>query len=277
MPDRTPVSRSMASLALTVGAFIAIPIRVFKATEERSVAFRNMCACHNTPVAMPKRCRVTDAVLSDDSIVKGFEVAKDNYVPITQGEIDAIPLASSKAVNIASFVPAAAVTDPMLAKDTYYIAPDAVGKKAYAVIAQGLHATHRAGIAKVAFRGGREQLCAVISDGTMLRLVRLWWPDEVRDASQLDVTATISEAELTMAKTLIDAMSAEFDPDSLQDEYRQAVVALVEAKLAGHDAPKADLPAPVAPVIDLMGALRASVEAAQAGSKPRRKREAKSA
>lgn len=244
---------------------VSIPIRLYNATESSSkVSFRQLCPEHKAPINYKRWCSEGDHEVSYGEILKGYEVGKDRYVIIDEKDLDNLPLATAHTVDIQEFVPADEIEPGLYFKNAYYVEPEELGKKPYHLLRKALEATGRMAIAKIALRD-REHLCALHANGEGILMNTLNWPDEIRTTEGLkglEGDVKINPRELEMAKALIESLAESFDPSRYHDEYREAVMKVVQAKIDGEviEAPAAPQPAKV---MDLMEALRASVEAAK--------------
>jgi DNA end-binding protein Ku len=221
-------------------------------------------------------CEKDGEEVTYEHIVKGYEVEKDRYVVLTDDDFDAVPVASSRAIDIVQFVDVDEI-DPMMYKKSYYLVPEETGAKAYGLLREAMKEDDRVGIAKVSFRD-REHIAALRFKDDAFVLETMFWPDEIRtaDFGGVDVTSDVRDQELTMARQLIDSLTSEWAPEQYHDAYRDALVQIVEAKLNGEEIEVVE-PEPAAKVVDLMEALKASVDAAKkdAGSaKPAAKKKA---
>ena len=236
---------------------------MYLANESKGVAFRLLCPRDGAPLRNKRWCPVEDREVGWNDAVRGYEVAKDEYVRVEDEELDNLPLKTTRTIEILEFCDDSEIDAGVYVKGAYYLEPEAVGVKPYQLLRAALEKTGKVAVGKVAMRE-REQLCRLALHERAILLNTLHWPDEIRDAGQLSVPEAepkVHARELDMAVMLIDNLSARFDPSRHRDEYRDAVIDLVEAKLA--DRPVERAPAPeVAQVTDLMAALRASVEAA---------------
>jgi DNA end-binding protein Ku len=241
---------------------VSIPVAVYPATEEKSLKFNQLHDEDMGRIRYQRVCELDGEVVAFEHIVKGYEYEKGQYVVLTDEDYDAVPVESSRLIDIHQFVDADEI-DPIYYKKTYYLVPEESGVKAYALLRQAMEEDGRVGIAKVSFRD-REHLAALRFKEGAFVLETMFWPDEIRDASfeELDKAAHAKPRlqEIQMAKTLIDNLTDEFDPTQFKDEYRQALLEIVEAKVEGRE-----VEAPPEPeetkVVDLMEALKASVEA----------------
>jgi DNA end-binding protein Ku len=195
-----------------------------------------------------------------DDIVKGYEYEKDQYVILTDEDFDAVPVESTRTIDIAQFVDRSEI-DPIYYKKTYYLGPEEAGMKAYQLLAEALREGGKVGVAKVSFRD-KEHLAAIRLMDNILVLDTMFWPDEIREAKfpELDQEVRVSDKEVDMAESLIENLSEPWNPEAYQDEYRVALLDIVEKKVAGEEIEEI---APVEParVVDLMDALKQSVEA----------------
>jgi DNA end-binding protein Ku len=248
---------------------VSIPIRLYNATESSAkVSFRQLCPDHKSPITYKRWCAEGDHEVSYGEILKGYEVGKDRYVIIDDKDLDNLPLATAHSIDITEFVPADDIEPGLYFKNAYYMEPEELGKKPYHLLRKALESTGRMAIAKIALRD-REHLCALHSTGPGLLMNTLNWPDEIRSVEGLkglDSEVKINPKELEMAKALIESLADTFDPSRYKDEYKEAVMKVVQAKIDGEV-----IEAPAAPqtakVMDLMEALRASVEAAKKSRK----------
>ena len=241
---------------------VAIPIRMYLATESKSVSFRLLCPVHKVPVRNRRFCSTEDHEIAWSDAVRGYEVGKDEYVAIADAELDSLPLNSAHTIEILEFCADEEIDAGVYVKGAYYLEPEAVGAKPYTLLRAALSKTKRVAVGKIALRD-REHLCRLALHGDGIMLNTLHWPDEIRDAGELSIPAAsdddVHARELEMAVMLIDNLAAHFDPARYRDAYRDAVLAVVEAKLANQ--PLAARPnVAAAKVTDLMAALKASVE-----------------
>jgi DNA end-binding protein Ku len=248
---------------------VSIPIRLYNATESSTkVSFRQLCPDHRSPINYKRWCAEGEHEVTFGEILKGYEVGKDRYVIIDDKDLDNLPLATAHSIDITEFVPADDIEPGLFFKNAYYMEPEELGKKPYQLLRKALEATGRMAIAKIALRD-REHLCALHANGSALLMNTLNWPDEIRSTEGLkglEGEVKINPKELEMAKALIESLADTFDPSRYKDEYREAVMRVVQAKVDGEviEAPAAQQ---TAKVMDLMEALRASVEAAKKSRK----------
>ncbi len=253
--------RSMWKGAISFG-LVTIPVSVYPATEEKTLRFNQLHDEDGGRIRMKRTCSVDGEEVTYDHIVKGYEYEKDKYVVLTDDDFDAVPVASSRAIDIVQFVDLEDI-DPIMYKKTYYLIPEETGAKAYALLREAMSQVNKVGIAKVSFRD-KEHLSALRFKDDAFVLETMYWPDEIREADfgGVDVDATVRDQELDMAKTLIENLTADWNPDEFTDEYREALLKIVEAKIAGEEIEFVEAE-PTAKVVDLMAALKASVDAAK--------------
>ena len=253
--------RAMWKGAISFG-LVTIPVAVYPATEEKSLKFNQLHEPDMGRIRYKRVCSVDGEEVEYDQIVKGYEVEKDRYVVITEDDLDAVPIPSSRAIDIQQFVELEEI-DPILFKKSYYLIPEETGAKAYALLRKALSEEGKVGIAKVSFRD-KEHLAALRFKDDVFVLETMFWPDEVR-AAEFDTLGSdekVRDNEVEMARSLIDSLTEPWKPDAFTDAYREALLDIVEKKLAGEpiEAPTEEAPARV---VDLMEALKASVAAAK--------------
>ena len=256
------MARAIWRGAITFG-MVHIPVRLYTATESKDVSFRQLHRDDHSRVRYLRWCPVDERELAPEEIVRGYEYAKDSYVVLEEKEFEGLPVASKHTITLSAFVEASEI-DPIYYEKSYYLEADETGEKPFALLLRALKERGLTGIAKIAIRN-REQLCALRASGDALVLETLLHADEIRpvvgDVGDVDV----SDPELQMALSLIEMMRQPFDPASYTDDYREALTALITAKLEGGEVVTGEVaPQPATQVVDLMAALRASVDAALA-------------
>jgi DNA end-binding protein Ku len=253
--------RAMWKGAISFG-LVTIPVAVYPATEEKTLRFNQLHDEDMGRIRYKRICEKDGEIVDFEHIVKGYEYEKDRYVILTDEDFDAVPVESSRAIDIVQFIDLDEI-DPMMYKKTYYLVPEETGAKAYALLREAMSQDNKVGIAKVSFRD-REHLAALRFRDDAFVLETMFWPDEIRevDFGDVKVDAKVRGQELEMARQLIGSLTAEWDPEAFTDEYREALMKIVEAKINGEEV---ELVAaePTAKVVDLMEALKASVAAAK--------------
>ncbi len=244
---------------------VSIPIRLYNATESTAkVSFRQLCPDHRSPISYKRWCAEGDHEVQYSDILRGYEIGKDRYVIIDDKDLENLPLPTAHAIDISEFVPVDDVEPGLYYDSAYFVEPEELGKKPYHLLREALRATGKMAIAKIALRD-KEHLAALHPNGRGIIMNTLHWPDEIRTAEALkgpEGEVKINPKELEMAKALIESLADSFDPGRYKDDYREAVMKVVKAKMEGEviEAPEAPQPAKV---MDLMEALRQSVEQAK--------------
>ena len=258
--------RSMWKGAISFG-LVTIPVKLYTATEsDYAIRFNMLHATDLARIQMKVWCPEDEQVISRSDTVKGYEHSPGRYVVISDEDLDKVPLKTVRAIEIEQFAPRDDATAERLRfiKQAYYVEPDKIGRKAFALLRAVLAEKNLTAICKVVIRD-REALAALDPFESTMMLSTLHWPDEVRSAAELNVSLEDVEfkpAELRMAEQLVEAMTEAFDPARYKDEYREALMAVIDAKVAGEEI---TAPAPAEEstnIIDLMKLLEASVKAA---------------
>lgn len=244
---------------------VNIPVKMHAATENKDIKLRNLHKECKTPIKYEKTCPNCDKEVNNDDIVKAYEYAKNKFVVLDDEELENLKKEQNdKAVEIMDFVKLDEI-DPIYFEKSYYLSPNDGGAKSYSLLRSALEETGKIGIAKMMIRS-KEQLAVIRIYENTLVVETIHYPDEVRDVKDVpNVPAedTNAEKELETAKMLIDQLSASFEPDKYQDEYRTALMELIEAKKQGEEVtttteqPKPDN------VTNLMDALEESLNRAQ--------------
>jgi DNA end-binding protein Ku len=261
------LTREQAMKTIWKGAIsfglVTIPVKVYGATEEKTLKFNQIHEPDGGRIKYKRVCSVDGQEVPYNEIVKGYEYEKDHYVTISDEELEALPVGTARAIEIERFVDSEQI-DPIYFQRSYYLVPDGTGVKAYHLLREAMSDDDKVAVAKVAFRD-KEHLAIVRLRENVLVLETMFWPDEIRDArfDELDEEVELRPQELKMARSLIDSLTDDFEPKDLRDEYRAALEDLISKKVQGEEITYAE-PAEPSKVVDLMDALRASVEAAQA-------------
>ena len=260
---------------------VTIPVKLYTATEQKDVRLRMLCKEHRAPIEEKRFCTDGGEELAWEELVRGFEVSKGEFVVLEPEEIEAAKPESSTTIDIGDFVESAEI-DPVYFEKSYFLEPTEVGVKPFSLLKQALEATDRVAIARVTIRT-RERLATVRAYEDTLILETMYWPDEIRSTGSLDLPegaeAKVRAKELDMARSLVESLADKFRPESYADEYRNALEELIEQKMRGETR-RAKRRKPEPKVIDLMDALRASVDQAkgerkETKKKPTRKKAAK--
>jgi DNA end-binding protein Ku len=244
---------------------VSIGVRLYSATEEKDIRFHQVHRTDGGRIKYKRVCSIDGEEVSYDDIAKGYDIGGGEIVVLTDEDFADLPLSTSRAIEVLEFVPADQV-DPILYAKAYFLEPEGTATKPYALLRDALAEVDRVAIVKVALRQ-REQLATLRVKDNVLVLNTMLWPDEVRDANFdfLDEDISIRPQELAMAESLIDSMAGDFQPEVYTDNYREALQEVIDAKVEGREivAPPEEEGAPPA-AVDLMAALRASVERARA-------------
>jgi DNA end-binding protein Ku len=246
---------------------VTIPIKLYTATEERDVRFRLLHRADGAPIKEKRVCTADGKEVAWDDLVRGYEVAKGEFVILEPDEIDDAKPESGTTIEIGDFVEATEI-DPIYFEKSYFLEPTDVGGKAFSLLRRALEETGRVAIARVTIRT-RERLATLRTyDGTLV-LETMFWPDEIRSTGALDLPegtdARVRPKELEMAQTLVENLADQFKPEQYTDQYRASLEELIKRKLAGEER-SAKRRKPEPKVIDLMEALEASVAKARGGS-----------
>ena len=243
---------------------VTIPIGLAVAQQRKDVAFRTLHRECGTPIKQKRWCPTHERDVEADELVKGWEFTKGQFVIVEDEDFEAVALTRSQSIDIMSFVPVAEV-DPIYFDRTYYLAPaDAdAQRKPYVLLLEAMKRTGLGAVGKFVL-WGKENLCLIRPLGESLALETLYFAEDIRSRAEIDEAVeetSVADAELAMAVQLVESMQGAYDPADYGNDYREALRAMLEAKLAGEEI-TAPEPAPAAPVIDLMEALKQSVEQA---------------
>ncbi|MGY1755214.1 non-homologous end joining protein Ku [Blastococcus sp. SYSU D01042] len=261
--------RSIWRGAVSFG-LVSIGVKLYSATEDKDIRFHQVHATDGGRVKYRRVCSIDGEEVEYSDIAKGYELPDGQVVILTDEDFDELPLSTRREIEVLQFVDQAEI-DPIQFEKTYYLEPDGPATRPYVLLRDALENAGQVAITKIAIRQ-RESLAAMrVRDGVLV-LHTMRWPDEIRtpDFGFLDEDISVRPQELSMAEALISSMSGAFDPTEFTDDYREAMTALLEAKQSGGQVAQ---PAEVsdddgAAVVDLMSALRRSVERARGGSSP---------
>jgi DNA end-binding protein Ku len=255
--------RSIWKGAISFG-LVTIPVKLYSATEEKDVSFHQVHRDDGGRIRYKRVCQIDGEEVSYSDIAKGYELPTGETVILTDEDFADLPLTTSRAIDVLQFVPLEEV-DPIYFAKSYYLEPDKSGIKPYVLLRDALEESGRVAVVKIALRN-RESLATLrVRDGVFV-LEMMLWPDEVRkpDFGFLDEDVDVRPQELQMAGSLIETLSGEFDPTQYTDNYREALQAVIDAKIEGREVvTPTEAPTTGGAVVDLMAALRASVEAAR--------------
>ena len=259
-------ARSIASLTVSFG-LVSIPVKLFSATEAtKAISFNLLHKGCGSRLKQQYFCVKEEVPVARDDMVKGYEFAKDQYVLFSPEELKALEEAGTGMAEITEFVPLETV-DPVYYDKPYYLAPDKAGAKPYALLAKALRDSKRCALGRWAARG-KQYIVMIRAVEHGLVMQQLMYAGEVRPFNEIEIPPTeVKDAELKLARQLIDAQTSKaFDPTEYTDTVAERVHKAIEGKVAGHEITMTEAPETGAQVIDLMEALRASLE--KKGAKP---------
>jgi len=239
---------------------VAIPIAMYTATRDNDIHFNQLHKEDGSRIRYKKTCAHCGKEIAPEDIVKGYEYDKDKYVVITDEEIEKIKTEKEKSIQILHFAQLNQIS-PVYYDKTYQAIPEKGGEKAFELLRLALLSEQKVAIGKTVL-GTRDTLMAIIPREDGVLISTMFYADEIKELQKQYSRPAVSEAELNMAKLLINSMDTPFDPSKYKDEYQEKLRALIESKIAGKEivAPEPESPGKV---IDLMEALKASVEKAQ--------------
>jgi DNA end-binding protein Ku len=244
---------------------VTIPVKLYSATEEKDVTFHQVRRSDGSRIKYKRVAAADGEEVQYGDIAKGYELANGETVVLTDEDFKDLPLTTSRAIDVLQFVPLEEV-DPIYFQRSYYLEPEKAGAKPYVLLREALERSGKVAVVKVALRNRESPATLRVREGVFV-LETMLWPDEVRtpDFAFLDEDVDVREQELTMAGSLIETLTGEFDPTQYTDRYREALQAVIDAKVEGREVVQPEGGQPTAgTVVDLMAALRASVDAAKA-------------
>jgi DNA end-binding protein Ku len=252
-------ARAMSSGTISFG-LVNIPVKVFSASESGGkISFNQLHAEKKIRLKQQMIDPETGEAVPREKIVKGYEFAKDQYVVVSEDELEKLELATSRAIEITEFVPLETV-DPLYFDGGYYLGPDKGAERAYRLLSAALAETKQAAVARYVSRGKQNLVLLRPMNGAIV-MEQLHYDDEVRKLGEIPIPeASITDAELGLAKQFISALAQpKFDVSKYKDEYREKLRAMLDAKVKGEAVDLTPMPAPQARVVDLMEALKASL------------------
>ncbi|HEY2541580.1 MAG TPA: Ku protein [Gaiellaceae bacterium] len=252
MPSR-PIWSGNISFGL-----VTVPVRMLSATESKELRFHFVDRHDLMPVGYDKVRKDTGEHVDPEDIVRAFEIEKGRYVPIEPDDLDRLDVELTHSVDICDFV-ALDEIDPIYFRQAYYLEPQEGAEKPYGLLVRALEETGKVGIAKVVIRNKQHLSCLRTFERALV-LETMYYADEVRQPPEIG-DAEVRKAEVEMAKTLVENLTAAFDPSKYDDKYRDELLELIRTKAKGEPLPEPE--EPQAEVVDLMQALRESVERTQ--------------
>ena len=254
--------RPMWKGAVSFG-LVYVPVKMYAATEKKGVKFNYLHDKCKTPIQNRRYCAYCDTEVGNEEIVRGYEYEKGKYVVMKDEDFENLPSEGTKSITIVDFVDLADI-DPIFYDKGYYLAPGEGGQKVYELLKRSMLETGKVAVAKVVIRN-KESLAALRVADDVLSISTMFYYDEVRKPKaipELEYTVELHDNELKMAVNLINNLSSEFQPDKYTDEYRQQLMEMIQSKIAGEEVEAAPT-AQTDKVVDLMSALKASIDLAK--------------
>jgi DNA end-binding protein Ku len=251
---------------------VSVPVRMFPATESKELKFHFLTKEGLKPIGYDKVRKDTGEHVDPDEIVRGFEVEKGNFVELTDEDLDRLDIELTRSIDICDFVDLDEI-DPIYFRKAYYLLPQEGAEKPYRLLQKALDETGKVGIAKVVIRK-KQHLAALRPYEDVLLLETMYFADEVRKPESVDGKGKLSSAELQMAKSLVENLSEPFKAEKYDDTYRKELLELLRAKAKTGSVPIKETDEDEGEVVDLMAALRESVERTKRGRSAPKKRKA---
>lgn len=249
---------------------VNVPVKMYTATRSKDIRFNQLHVRDGSRIQVRRFCAAEGIEVPPEEIVRGYEIRPGEYVTVTEDELAALAPELTEGIEIQEFIELREI-DPVYFEHSYYLVPDKGGQKAYALLRQAMEQAKRVALGRVVMRG-REYLTAIRAAGPVLVMSTLYYADEVVSVAELEglpgETVQATEREVAMAQQLIEALAAPFEPEKYRDEYREAVLQLIEEKAAGKTVvPMAPKRAEAAPPVDLVKALEESIALAKERAK----------
>jgi len=246
---------------LTFG-LVSLPVKLFSAARGETVSFNQLHKSDHSRVKQVLFCQVEDKPVPRSELVKGYEYEKDKYVVVDDEEIKKMAPSTARTMEILEFVKTSEV-DPVYLESSYYMAPDEAGEKPYALLFEGLRRSGYVALAKIAMHN-REHIVVIRPGAKGMILHTMYYADEVRQIEEFRTdTSLIKDKELELANTLIESLAAPFEPEKYHDAYRENIMAMIKAKVEGRQLVEAPAAEKLAPVVDIMEALKMSLAQAK--------------
>ena len=269
------MARPIWSGSISFG-LVSVPVRMYSATQSKELRFHFLDKRDLQPIGYDKVRRDTGESVEPENIVRGFEVEKGRFVPLEEEDLDRLDVELTHAIEICDFVSIDEI-DPIYFRQAYYLLPQDGAEKPYRLLVRALDETGKVGIAKVVIRS-KQHLAALRGRDGVLVLETMYYADEIRGPERVDGKGEVRKAEVDMAKSLVENLSAPFEPEKYDDKYRKELLELLRAKAKGKKLPEPQ-EEEEGEVVDLMAALRESVERTKQQKKKttQRKRSARKA
>ena len=268
--------RAMWSGSISFG-LVSVPVKMFSAAQSKDVRFNQLHAPDGSRISMKRYCVAEDAEVPFAELVKGYEVAPDEYVIISSEEMDALAPQVTQGIEIEEFVDLSEI-DPVYFEHSYYLVPEKRGMKPYALLVKAMQESNKIALGRVVLRSKQYLTAIRPTPGGALAMSTLFFPDEVVQIDELDglpdQDQEFDKREMAMARQLIEVLAADFDPSKYKDEYREQLLDLIDRKAAGETIAAGPRELEQPKVVDLMAALEASIAAAKEGRVKREKKTA---
>ncbi|WP_203336086.1 non-homologous end joining protein Ku [Nocardioides limicola] len=241
---------------------VNVPVKLYSATESHDVSFRQVHVTDGGRIRYQRICSLDGEEVPYSDIAKGYETEDGEMVVLTDEDMAGLPATSSREIAVERFVPAEQI-DPLLFEKSYYLQPEGTGAKPYALLRQALEESDRVAVVTVALRQRTTPAVLRVRDDVIV-MQTLMWPDEIRSPDFGVDVDEVKDAEVEMARMLVQTLSGDFDPDELTDDYAEAVQSLVEAKISGGEITRPEATSTGSgEVVDLLAALQRSVAEAK--------------
>ncbi|MBA3840293.1 MAG: Ku protein, partial [Thermoleophilaceae bacterium] len=248
---------------------VNIPVSVGIATQRSDPKFRTLDRETLQPIKQQLFSPGRGEVVPREETVKGYEVSKDRYLPMSDEELEAVAVERRRTIDLVAFVDLEEI-DPVFYDRTYYLEPGESAQKPYALLVEAMKRTGKAALGKIVM-SSREHVVLLRPAGDTLAAELLFYPEDVRSKAEIDERVgeiEVTDQELTMATQLVESLARPFEPKEFENEHKRELLALIERKLSGEEVPVAAEPAPAEPVPDLMAALKASIDQAKGDTEP---------
>jgi DNA end-binding protein Ku len=246
---------------LTFG-LVSLPVKLYSAARSETVSFNQLHKADHSRVKQVLYCQLEDKPVPRTELVKGYEYEKDKYVVVDDEEIKKVAPRTAKTMEVLEFVKSADV-DPIFFEASYYLAPEEAGEKPYALLFEALRSTGYVALAKISMHN-REHIVILRPGPQGILMHTMYYRDEIRQVEEFRTnTSLVKEKELALAKSLVESLAAEFEPEKYKDGYRENLKAMIEAKVQGREIVEAPAPQHMAPVIDILEALKMSLAEAK--------------
>jgi DNA end-binding protein Ku len=251
---------------------VSVPVKLYSATESHDVSFRQVHVKDGGRIKYQRVCSIDGEEVPYSDIAKGYETEDGEMVVLTDEDLANLPTSSSREIAVEKFVPSDQI-DPMLFEKSYYLEPESSGAKPYALLRQALLDADRMAVVTVALRNRVTTAVLRVRDDVIV-MQTMMWPDEIRKPDFKIETGEVKDAEVKMAQMLVETLAGDFDPEEFEDDYAEAVEAVVKAKIEGGEVKRTETSTKTGgEVVDLLAALQRSVDAAKTsrGEQPEEK------